>query len=189
MFALDTYSFQTIKLKIAAFLPSAAQRGRLLLVHVFEGFFGLENGPVKSNKSQVWTHSKFLSLWKLLQNRSDLLSHEARLLRGKVTRSQITSPLLPFCVRLNDQVGGAACGVEGDVLVQGVELQALPIRQDSCKSFRWSHPIESATCRLCGLFLPVETLESRLDKAEIAGNLVSKRDARAESFLVSLPVL
>ena len=42
MLALNTYSFQTIKLKLKA--PCGA--------HVFEGFFGLENGPVKLNKSQ-----------------------------------------------------------------------------------------------------------------------------------------
>ena len=52
MLALNTYSFQTIKLKLAAFLPSAVQ-GRLLVVHTFsKGFFGLENGPVKSNKTK-----------------------------------------------------------------------------------------------------------------------------------------
>ena len=50
MLALNTYSFQTIKLKLAAFLPSAAPTGEApCSAHVFEGFFGLENGPVKSD--------------------------------------------------------------------------------------------------------------------------------------------
>ena len=56
MLALNTYSFQTIKLKLAAFLPSAAPTGEApCSAHVFEGFFGLENGPVKSDKSQEKT--------------------------------------------------------------------------------------------------------------------------------------
>ena len=56
MLALNTYSFQTIKLKLAAFLPSAAPTGEAPCgAHVFEGFFGLENGPVKSDKSQEKT--------------------------------------------------------------------------------------------------------------------------------------
>ena len=56
MLALNTYSFQTIKLKLAAFLPSAAPTGEAPCgAHVFEGFFGLENGPVKSDKSQEQT--------------------------------------------------------------------------------------------------------------------------------------
>ena len=56
MLALNTYSFQTIKLKLAAFLPSAAPTGEALCgAHVFEGFFGLENGPLKSDKSQEKT--------------------------------------------------------------------------------------------------------------------------------------
>ena len=56
MLALNTYSFQTIKLKLAAFLPSAAPTGEALCgAHVFEGFFGLENGSVVSNKSQEKT--------------------------------------------------------------------------------------------------------------------------------------
>ena len=51
MLALNTNSFQTIKLKLAAFLPSAAPTGEAPCgAHVFEGFFGLENGPVKSDK-------------------------------------------------------------------------------------------------------------------------------------------
>ena len=54
MLALNTYSFQTIKLKLAAFLPSAAPTGETLCgAHVFEGFFGLENGraiPKMSSK-------------------------------------------------------------------------------------------------------------------------------------------
>ena len=53
MLALNTYSFQTIKLKLAAFLPSAAPTGEACGAHVFEGFVGLENGPVKSDKSQT----------------------------------------------------------------------------------------------------------------------------------------
>ena len=54
--ALNTYSFQTIKLKLAAFLPSAAPTGEAPCgAHVFEGFFGLENGPVKSDNSQEKT--------------------------------------------------------------------------------------------------------------------------------------
>ena len=53
MLALNTYSFQTIKLKLAAFLPSAAPTGEApCSAHVFEGFFGLENGPVKSAKAR-----------------------------------------------------------------------------------------------------------------------------------------
>ena len=41
MLALNTYSFQTIKLKLAAFLPSAAPTGETPCgAHVFEGFFG-----------------------------------------------------------------------------------------------------------------------------------------------------
>ena len=56
MLALNTYSFQTIKLKLAAFLPSAAPTGEAPCgAHVFEGFFGLENGPVKSDKNQEKT--------------------------------------------------------------------------------------------------------------------------------------
>ena len=56
MLALKTYSFQKIKLKLAAFLPSAAPTGEAPCgAHVFEGFFGLENGPVKSDKSQEKT--------------------------------------------------------------------------------------------------------------------------------------
>ena len=56
MLALNTYSFQTIMLKLAAFLPSAAPTGEAPCgAHVFEGFFGLENGPVKSDKSQEKT--------------------------------------------------------------------------------------------------------------------------------------
>ena len=56
MLALNMYSFQTIKLKLAAFLPSAAPTGEAPCgAHVFEGFFGLENGPVKSDKSQEKT--------------------------------------------------------------------------------------------------------------------------------------
>ena len=56
MLALNTYSFQTNKLKLAAFLPSAAPTGEApCSAHVFEGFFGLENGPVKSDKSQEKT--------------------------------------------------------------------------------------------------------------------------------------
>ena len=56
MLVLNTYSFQTIKLKLAAFLPSAAPTGEVPCgAHVFEGFFGLENGPVKSDKSQEKT--------------------------------------------------------------------------------------------------------------------------------------
>ena len=56
MLALNTYSFQKIKLKLAAFLPSAAPTGEAPCgAHVTEGFFGLENGPVKSDKSQEKT--------------------------------------------------------------------------------------------------------------------------------------
>ena len=40
MLALNTYSFQTIMLKLAAFLPSAAPTGEAPCgAHVFEGFF------------------------------------------------------------------------------------------------------------------------------------------------------
>ena len=39
MLALNTYSFQTIKLKLAAFLPSAAPTGRPLVVHTFSKGF------------------------------------------------------------------------------------------------------------------------------------------------------
>ena len=53
MLALNTYSFPTIKLKLAAFLPSAAPTGEALCgAHVFEGFFGLENGPVNRTKAR-----------------------------------------------------------------------------------------------------------------------------------------
>ena len=56
MFALNTYSFQTVKLKLAAFLPSATPTGEAPCgAHVFEGFFGFENGPVTSDKSQEKT--------------------------------------------------------------------------------------------------------------------------------------
>ena len=54
MLALNTYSFQRIKLKLAAL--SAAPTGKAPCgAHVFEGFFGLENGPVKLDKSQEKT--------------------------------------------------------------------------------------------------------------------------------------
>ena len=46
MLALNTYSFQTIKLKLAAFLPSAAPTGEALCsAHVFEGFLVSKMGP------------------------------------------------------------------------------------------------------------------------------------------------
>ena len=52
LLVLNTYSFQTIKLKLAAFLPSAAPTGEAPCgAQVFEEFFGLENGAVKSDKS------------------------------------------------------------------------------------------------------------------------------------------
>ena len=55
LLVLNTYSFQTIKLKLAAyaaFLPSAAPTEEAPCgAQVFEEFFGLENGAVKSDKS------------------------------------------------------------------------------------------------------------------------------------------
>ena len=46
MLALNTYSFQTIKLKLAAFLPSAAPTGEAPCgAHVFEGFSVSKMGP------------------------------------------------------------------------------------------------------------------------------------------------
>ena len=50
MLALNTYSSNN-QVKLATFLPSAAPTGEVSCgAHVFEGFFGLENGPVKSEK-------------------------------------------------------------------------------------------------------------------------------------------
>ena len=59
MLALNTYSFQTIKLKLAAFLPSAAPTGEAPCgAHVFEGFFGLEQNAreigQKPGEDVVW---------------------------------------------------------------------------------------------------------------------------------------
>ena len=46
MLALNTYSFQTIKLKLAAFLPSAAPTGETPCgAHVFKGFPVSKMGP------------------------------------------------------------------------------------------------------------------------------------------------
>ena len=62
MLALNTYSFQTINLKLAAFLPSAAPTGEVV-VHVFEGFFGLENAREigqKPGEDVVWHAGFFL---------------------------------------------------------------------------------------------------------------------------------
>ena len=66
--------------------------------HVFEGFFGLENGPVKSDKSQEKT------------------------LFGKEMPEDASRHPKPT---------------------------SYP---QSYECFRWSHPTESATRRLCGLF-------------------------------------
>ena len=55
MLALNTYSFQTIKLNLLHSYQAQRQQGRPCGAHVFEGFFGLENGPVKSDKSQEKT--------------------------------------------------------------------------------------------------------------------------------------
>ena len=46
LLALNTYLFQTIKLKLAAFLPSAAPTGEAPCgAHVFEGFSVSKMGP------------------------------------------------------------------------------------------------------------------------------------------------
>ena len=57
MLALKTYSFQKIKLKLAAFLPSAAPTGEAPCgAHVFEGFFGLEKFFFPSARQSIFAH-------------------------------------------------------------------------------------------------------------------------------------
>jgi len=53
LFVLNTYSFSSNQVeKLAAFLPSATATGEAPSGgHVFQGFFGLENEPVKSAKN------------------------------------------------------------------------------------------------------------------------------------------
>ena len=55
MLALNTYSFQTIKLKLSAFLPSAAATGEALVVDTFwKGFSVWKLSPSHRQKTELF---------------------------------------------------------------------------------------------------------------------------------------
>ena len=96
MLALNTYSFQTIKLKLAAFLPSAAPTGEALCgAHVFEGFFGLENGPVKSENPP--RHSRRSVSDGVIQLRVPLAGRTSFFLQAPISRRILTKMSGAIC--------------------------------------------------------------------------------------------